>query len=172
MSITFQIRGQKPTPQPGDRLIAETPDLGQYTFRTGIFSETLDPVWSGEIMDSDGYLAYIAVKPCWEDCNGRWYLNYNHLELNVSNVNGSEILNLLGIYPEPVGSIRGRDLLARCDRAIQSPAIQTDDALGRPESTQGRAISMARRPGYLRQRLNTLRRIAIAAGDLGVILWG
>lgn len=81
-------------------------------------------------------------------------------QLNVSNGNAAQLLELLGLPrecegTEPAEGFLGRVLLAQ---ALLSTA--TVDDLGFPEVRQGNWIDCGRRPGYLAEKLSQLHQVA------------
>jgi hypothetical protein len=96
--------------------------------------------------------------------------------LNVNNVNACELIEALGldvVSPHDlIGEIRGRDLKARCLKALAGPrddsAIEQIESVGAKGS---RVIECGRRPGYVTEKLQAMLRLAEAAGDLGIVVW-
>lgn len=93
------------------------------------------------------------------------------LELNVSNVNGLDLLDWLGLSAEYCGEVDASELAARCRRRLWDEPRNLD--AGIPASMDGRIILCGRSPGYLRERTSQLLVIADAARAQGArVCWG
>lgn len=96
-------------------------------------------------------------------------------EINVSNSNAAELLDVLGIAvgedfsDRCAGSLPGEDFLGRVLIAL---AVAPADA-GVPAVRDGNVISCGRSEGYVQDRLGSLREVAEHAAARGLlVVWG
>jgi hypothetical protein len=99
-----------------------------------------------------------------------FYSDNRELELNVNNSNACALLSALDIAPDYCGAIVGVELAARADAALRvlSEIDGLDSAI---PSYEDRApgmctmIECGRRDGYMTDRLTTLRKLGLDAGE-------
>jgi len=98
--------------------------------------------------------------------------------VNLSNSNAVDVLSAVGLPSgsqdgDLYGEVRGRDLVAKCDKALNG-GIDDGAIEATEDCTPGRAkvVYCGRRKGYLSEKLNLLRELGLRAGDIGVVTWG
>jgi hypothetical protein len=103
--------------------------------------------------------------------------NDDNNQVNVSNVNGREILRVLHVpgadAPDLCGEVPAAVLARLCMRfmngAEPDPELAAVDVVGAPG--QARLFVCRRREGYLRDQAGRLWRLALEAGPGGVVCW-
>ena len=83
--------------------------------------------------------------------------------INVTNLHGAQLLEILGLGGQESPRISGTDLLGRVLVALA--LLPVDE--GTPDLVDGNVITCGRRPGYLQMRLADLHALAQTALDLG-----
>jgi hypothetical protein len=99
-------------------------------------------------------------------------------EINVSNVNGRELLRVLNVpgadHADLCGSIVASDLARLCMAFINSTAGDPERAAHEPlqDSSRARLVECGRAEGYLRARALELWRLCLSAPPESEISWG
>lgn len=111
---------------------------------------------------ADGWGGDMTITSVWSDPSP---------EVNVSNVNATDMLQVLGIdsSEELCGSLPADDFLGR---VLVATAAAPDD-MGRPAVTRGNVTLCARPVGYVQDVLDRLRTLAVHAAARGTTVnWG
>jgi hypothetical protein len=125
---------------------------------------------STEVESKSDALAHAAL--C-SECNsyGGPVIEHDRVvnEVNMSNTNAFELLDVLGLSSESFGSLQASDFLGRILLAV---AVAPTDP-GRPTITEGSVTYCGRNPGYVQKRLAQMRDLAQwCATNNARVTWG
>lgn len=153
MSVTFY-------PQVGDVMTQVTCGCGS-TVNPTLF-ESYDAAYKAVYIDHSAELPICEDEFC--AAYGPSFLNADDIpEVNFSNSNAAEVLDVLGIYvgdeweDRCAGVMSGEDFLAR---VLLASAVQLEDAGVPAHYVSSNMISMGRREGYLNDAVARLREVA------------
>ena len=95
--------------------------------------------------------------------------------VNMANGNARSVLLALGVNDDDLcGSMRGRELTKRCEKALSMklPGDEGFDPSVEKGETGPTIVYCGRPAGYVSARIREILELAKSAGDIGVVSWG
>ncbi len=197
MSITFNAKGDRAEPRPGDRFSQDLDAPDQNAYMVGALAQNLEPSYLSGPVDLETMLDHIVPgdRPVWEwTVHHGWALQTPPAgsDLNVNNGNAIDLFRVLGMSslvsdapglfgcptsPEP-GDLSASELRTRAVSALASPEVDDDRAIATPPTSRGNMHFGGREAGYLDRQLQALIALcdraelsALCRGSVAIITW-